>query len=91
MDFSIQFDPFKARLNASKHGVQLADAAAVLDDPRALTVEEFRYDETRWITLGQDGAGRLLVVVYTYRDPDYVRLISARKAEPREIQQYYGG
>ncbi|MGY4534885.1 uncharacterized DUF497 family protein [Pseudomonas sp. TE3786] len=91
MAFTIQFDPVKARINLRKHGIGLADAASVLNDANALTLEDDLYDEKRWITLGEDGTGRLLVVVYTYRNPDYVRLISARKAEPREIQQYYGG
>ena len=44
----------------------------------ALTVRDpFSEDEDRWITLGKDAAGRLLVVVYTRRR-DHARLISAR-------------
>jgi uncharacterized DUF497 family protein len=41
----------------------------------------------RWVTLGADAQGRVLVVVYTYRGED-VRLISARLAEPHERKEY---
>jgi len=44
-------------------------------------------DEERWVTMGLDASGRLLVVVYTWRG-ERVRLISAREATPRERSQY---
>jgi len=91
MTFRIQFDPAKARQNLRKHKVRLADAEAVLHDPRALTMEDNDHDEHRWVTLGDDGSGQILVVVYTYRDPNFIRLISARAATPHEISQYAGG
>ena len=34
-------------------------------------------DEQRFVTLGSDLTAALLVVVYTYREPDVIRLISA--------------
>ena len=49
--------------------------------------DPFSEDEERWITLGKDAAGRLLVVIYTRRG-DHARLISARLATPREKSQY---
>jgi len=50
---------------------------AVLEDELGLTVRDpFSEDEERWITLGMNEAGRLLVVVYAWRG-DNVRLISA--------------
>ena len=88
--FRIQFDPAKARQNQVKHKIRLADAAQVLDDSAALTLEDHDHDERRWITIGDDGSGQILVVVYTYRDPNFIRLISARKAEPHEVSQYRG-
>ena len=85
---SYEWDPAKARANFDKHGVRFADAATVLEDDLALTMHDpFSDDEERWITLGRDAAGRLLVVVYTYR-ADRVRLISARHATAREEKQY---
>jgi uncharacterized DUF497 family protein len=88
-EFQIQFDPAKARSNFKKHGVRLADGEAVLSDPNALTLEDTDHDEQRWVTLGDDGSGAILVVVYTYRNPNYVRLISARRALAHEAQQYW--
>ena len=44
-------------------------------------------DEERWVTMGRDALGRVLVVVYTWRG-ESVRLISARKATARERRRY---
>jgi uncharacterized DUF497 family protein len=66
----------------------LADAVAALEDETALTMRDpFPEDEERWITLGLDAPGRVLVVVYTWRG-ERVRLISARHATPRERRRY---
>ena len=84
----VEWDPGKARLNARKHGVALADAVPVLEDETALTMRDpFPEDEERWITLGLDAFGRVLVVVYTWRG-ERLRLISARNATPRERRRY---
>ncbi len=82
-----QWDLEKAFANWRKHGIDFADAATVLEDEFALTVEDDGDDEERFVTLGEDALGRVLVVVYTWRG-DEPRLISARKAEPRERRQY---
>lgn len=85
---TVEWDPNKARLNARKHGVSLADAMIALEDDRALTErDESGNDEERWVTMGLDGFGRLLVVVYTWRG-ESVRLISARNATKRERSIY---
>jgi uncharacterized DUF497 family protein len=84
----VEWDPRKARLNARKHGVALADAVAVFEDETALTMRDpFPQDEERWITLGLDAFGRVLVVVYTWRG-ECLRLISARNATPRARRRY---
>jgi uncharacterized protein len=63
---SYEWDAAKARANFEKHGIHFADAATTLEDDLALTVRDpFPEDEERWITLGKDAGGRLLVVVYT--------------------------
>lgn len=53
-----------------------------------LTLQDDRHDygETRWIGLGTI-QGRV-VVVYTEREPEVIRIISARKANKRESQRY---
>ncbi len=89
MDF--EWDPAKARLNLRKHGVHFSDAVLVLEDDNALTVsDESAEAEVRWVTLGIDAFGRVLVVVYTWRGKS-VRVISARLATPRERRQYGEG
>ncbi len=79
----VEWDADKAAENLRKHGVDFADAATALEDETALTVP----DEERWVTQGMDALGRILVVVFTWRD-DQVRLISARKATRSERSHY---
>lgn len=84
-----QWDPEKAALNYGKHGVYFADAVSVFSDDYAITIEDDYSDEQRFITLGMDALGRILVVVYTWRGDD-IRVISAREATAREYKQYRG-
>lgn len=84
----VEWDEAKRKANLRKHGVEFADALSVLDDPRAVTIEDRDHDEQRFVTLGLDAFGSLRVVVYTYRGPDTIRLLSARPAEPHERRQY---
>ena len=86
-----EWDPVKARLNSRKHGIQFADAVTALEDEYGLSMPDPSSDEEqRWITLGRDALGRLLLVVYTWRG-DRLRLISARRATSRESRQYERG
>ena len=86
----VEWDPVKAKANLRKHGIDLADAVSALEDDSALTVEDpFAGSERRWVTLGMDSLGRMLVVVFTWRG-DRIRLISARPATPGERRQYEG-
>jgi len=72
---SYEWDPAKARANFAKHGVRFADAVTVLEDDLALTMLDPSSDlEERWITLGRNALGRVIVVVYTWRGEN-VRLI----------------
>jgi len=82
-----EWDPKKARANFRKHGVSFADAVSVLTDELAITIEDIEHDEQRFVTLGTDAFGRLLIVVYSYRE-DRIRFVSARKATPSEQEQY---
>lgn len=85
----IEFDPNKAASNLKKHRVSFADAEQALRDDRAITIEDPDSEgETRLVTLGMDGLGRVLVVVHTPRS-ERTRLISARKASPGELEQYH--
>jgi len=84
----IVWDPEKAKEKRSKHGVAFPDAEPVLFDPHAITREDEQAEgEQRFVTVGLDALGRVLVVVYTYRG-ETVRLISARKATHNESRVY---
>jgi uncharacterized DUF497 family protein len=83
----IEWDYLKAASNLQKHNVDFADAVTVLDDDLAVTIREETSGEERFVTLGTDALGRLLVVVYTWRQ-DCVRIISAWKATTRECHRY---
>ncbi len=75
---AFEWDEGKARSNLRKHGVDFADAAAIFDDDLAMTIPDPHADDERF--------GRLLVVVYTWRD-DSIRIISARTATARERRE----
>jgi len=81
---SVEWDPKKAASNLVKHGVRFADAVAVLEDERAISVRDASADEERWVTIGTDALGRVFVVVYAWRG-DRIRIISARSATPAEL------
>jgi uncharacterized protein len=86
MDF--EWDEAKATANFQKHGVSFVKAVAVFDDGNRVTTEDVRYqyDEPRFTAYGLI-QGRLHVVVFTNR-ADAVRLISARKANKRELKKH---
>ena len=87
----ISWDPQKAETNFGKHKVRFSDAESVLFDPLALTIEEQSVSgEQRFLTLGADAIGRIVVVVYNEHQ-EGIRLISARRATPSERRQYEEG
>lgn len=82
-----EWDTAKASTNRRKHGIDFADAATVFSDEYALTIPDGHALEDRYITLGMDALGRILVVVFTWRG-EQIRIISARKADSHERRQY---
>lgn len=92
--YQFEWDPVKARENARRHRVRFERATTIFLDSNALSLfdEEHSGDEDRWITLGLDRTGALLVVSHTYREETMasarVRLISARKPTKAELKQY---
>jgi len=84
-----EWAPGKAKANLRDHGVSFSEAVTVLEDDLALTREDpDALGEQRFVTLGMSAASSLLVVVYTYREPDIIRMISAWKANRRQRVQY---
>ena len=85
------FDPKKDAANLKKHGVSLTEGDGVLSDPLAVTIEdESAEGEQRFVTLGANMFGSLMVVVWTSRNDD-IRIISVRKPTPRERKSYEEG
>jgi len=69
--------------------VDFSDAVGALQDPLGRTVEDRDTNgEARFVTLGYGFCGRILYVVWTERDLNTIRIISARKASPAEVRHY---
>ncbi len=83
----VEWDRQKADANRLKHGIELADVVVALVDEFAITRADDDSDEERFVAIGMDGLGRVVVVSYAWRGDD-VRLISARRATPRERRLY---
>lgn len=90
MSMDFEWDPAKAASNQRKHGVTFAEASTIFGDPLELTVSDPDHSEGeyRYLSLGRSVAGRLLVVSYTERERNRIRLISARLATPIERARY---
>jgi hypothetical protein len=81
------WNPAKARENIRVHGIDFADAVGVFDNPYLPRDDPDAEGEQKFVALGIDGLGRLLVVAYPYRE-DNIRIISARKATKKEGREY---
>ncbi len=94
MDYLFEWDPQKAAANISTHRISFSRAATVFKDAGMLTVFDEGHSDTeeRWVTMGHDEQGMLLVVSHTFQwredDQCLIRIISARKATRRERRQY---
>jgi uncharacterized DUF497 family protein len=85
------FDSKKNVANLRKHGVSLVEGDGVLNDALALTIDdESAEGEQRFVTIGMNSFGSLMVVVYACRGDD-VRLISVRKPDSKERRDYEEG
>ena len=87
------WDPAKERSNIKKHQVDFETAAHVFNDPFAQTEQDQIVNgEYRWRTMGLVEGCWLLVVAHTVREDadgtEIIRIISARRAEPKEEKCY---
>ncbi|MDD4962466.1 MAG: BrnT family toxin [Gallionella sp.] len=82
-----EFDPTKNESNFGKYGLWLSDAED-FEWGAAIVGEDTRkpYPEPRFQATGYIGE-RLYVRVFCFR-ADAVRVISLRKANPREVKSY---
>ena len=85
----VEWDDNKAEINRKKHNVTFEMAARVFLDKNLIDDydEDHSDDEDRIKVIGM--VARVLVVIYTERGEKY-RLISARLANKKEVDKYYG-
>ena len=97
MQYDFVWDLRKARNNIRKHKVSFERAATIFRDPNLLSIpdEEHSGSEERWITMGLDESGSLMVISHKFESLTAsiarIRIISARKATKRETEQYEKG
>ena len=87
---NFEWDLEKAEANYRKHFILFSEAEPVFEDERAIELLDDGSEEERYLAIGMDGFGRVLVVVYTWRGEN-IRLISARRATRSEERQYAKG
>lgn len=88
------WDPRKGRTNERKHGLNFEAAEYVFDDPLSVSRRDPYPHEERWQTIGLVRRV-VLVVIHTWPDEadryQVGRIISARRATPRERRAYEEG
>lgn len=84
-----EWDPKKAAENFRKHGVSFDEAETVFADDRSIDIYDPDHSdrEDRFVKIGRSTMKRTIVVVYTERQK-IIRIISARRANRREREQY---
>jgi len=89
MSIQFQWDAQKAARNQRKHRISFAEAATVFRDPLASVFDDKDHseEEYREIIIGHSIRHQLLVVSFTERG-DVIRIISARKANREEREDY---
>ena len=86
-----EWDEIKNKNNIKKHGISFEEAASVFQDDESLVIydDEHSDEEDRFVLIGFSIKANLLVVCHCYRNSDLtIRIISARKADKVEKEQY---
>lgn len=85
-----EWNPEKAETNLKKHDVGFEEAKTVFGDflARIFEDEQHSSEEKRNIIVGHSTKNRLLIISYTERENDTIRIISARETTPRERKKY---
>jgi hypothetical protein len=85
-----EWDPAKDETNRKKHGLSFGEASELFKsgiDYLGIYDEEHSDEEDRFVAVGPIRRG-IIVVAYTERDEDVLRILSARMATKRERQRY---
>jgi len=90
VSYRFEWDDNKARSNQIEHGVSFDEASTVFDDSlaRIFDDEEHSIDERREIIIGHSVNNRLLLVCFTERPKEIIRIISARMPTGKERKDY---
>jgi len=90
MSYRFEWDDNKARSNLIDHGVSFDEASTVFDDSlaRIFDDEGHSIDERREIIIGHSVNNRLLLVCFTERPKEIIRIISARTPTGKERKGY---
>lgn len=89
MAMRFEWDPAKDEANRAKHGVSFEEAAELFQsetDYLEIYDEEHSGEEDRFLAIGPIRRG-VIVVAYTERDKDVLRIVSARMATRQERQR----
>jgi uncharacterized DUF497 family protein len=82
------WDETKNEINIRRHAIAFADVPIVFNGPLLTDLDDrVAYGEERWVSIGMLSQ-LVVVVVWTERDGDTIRIISARKANKHERQRY---
>jgi len=86
------WDEAKNQSNYIKHGISFQTAILIFDDPNVVSeVERIVDGEERWQSMGVIGGVLVILVAHTWElqgSDEIIRVISARKATPKERQRY---
>ena len=84
-----EWDSLKAGRNAAKHGISFKTASFAFNDPHSIIADDLRHSthEPRYWLIGDSGEG-VLVVVFTVRPGNIIRIISSWRAGKEERRDY---
>jgi uncharacterized protein len=88
LSVNFEWDEDKNQENIRKHGLDFADAWEIFEAPMRTALDaRADYGEDRWAGIGFLG-NRIVVVVFTRRGEDMIRIISLRKALKHERKKF---
>ena len=85
-----EWDPNKDKINREKHGISFDEVTELFTsgtDFLEIYDDENSDEEERFIGIGPTASG-FVVVVYSEREDEVIRIVSARKATKKEIELY---